>query len=81
MTRDITPARLIAAWFALVSIGSAVSVVAGIMPSIETTAWLVAFSALPPTVLLLVWRAAPGPGVAAILHGADAGNPRTPGSR
>jgi hypothetical protein len=76
MLKNISRAQLIAAWFAIVVVLFAVSVVWGARTSIGAAElWLLACLA-PPAVMLLVWRA-PTQTVAELLY--DANHPNKDG--
>ena len=69
MLKSVTRTQLIAAWFAIVVVLFAVSVVLGAKTSVGSAElWLLACLA-PPAVLLLVWRA-PTQTVAELLYDA-----------
>ena len=76
MLKTVSRAQLIAAWFALVVVLFAVSIVWGATTSVSAGAlWLLACLA-PPAVMLLVWRA-PTQTVAELLY--DANHPNKDG--
>jgi len=61
----------IGAWFALLVAVAAIGALAGASITLENSAlWLLA-GIVPPAVMLMVWRGAPRPTVAEILHAAD----------
>ena len=70
MLKNVTRPQLIAAWFAVVVVLFAVSVVFGARTSVSAgVLWLLACLA-PPAVMLLVWRA-PTQTVAELLYDAN----------
>ena len=76
MLKNISRPQLIAAWFAVIVVLFALTVVWGAVPSVSAGAfWLLAFLG-PPAVLLLVWRA-PTQTVAELLY--DANHPEKDG--
>ena len=78
MLKNVSRRQLVAAWFALVVVLFAVSVVWGAETSVSSAVlWLLACLA-PPAVMLLVWRA-PTQTVAALLY--DANHPSKEGRR
>jgi|KBSSwiS6_1023812.scaffolds.fasta_scaffold10282_3 quinol-cytochrome oxidoreductase complex cytochrome b subunit len=78
MLKNVSRRQLVAAWFALVVVLFAVSVVWGAETSVSSAVlWLLACLA-PPAVMLLVWRA-PTQTVAELLY--DANHPSKEGRR
>jgi hypothetical protein len=76
MLKSVTRTQLIAAWFAIVVVLFALSVVLGATTSVSAgVLWLLACLA-PPAVMLLVWRA-PTQTVAEVLY--DATHPNKDG--
>ena len=76
MLKNVSRTQIIAAWFAVVVVLFAVSVVWGARTSVSTgVLWLLA-SVAPPAVMLLVWRA-PTQTVAELLY--DANHPNKDG--
>ena len=71
MSRLINRRRVIAVWFAVVVAVAGVGGLSGVSLSVGTLAlWFVA-CVVPPAVMLMVWRGAPPPTVAEILHAVD----------
>jgi hypothetical protein len=68
MLNNISRLSVIGAWCALVLVIAAAAVVAGIPMTLATIAWLLAIGLIPPVVMLFVWRGAPPPTVAELLH-------------
>ena len=68
MLNNISRLRLIGAWCALVLVIAAAAVVLGLPMTLATIAWLIAIGLIPPVVMLFVWRGAPPPTVAELLH-------------
>ena len=78
MLKNVSRLQIIAAWFALVVVLFAVSVLWGAKTSVGSAElWLLACLA-PPAVMLLVWRA-PTQTVAEVLY--DANHPSKDGRR
>jgi hypothetical protein len=70
MLKNISRPQLIAAWFAVIVVLFALTVIWGAVPSVSAGAfWLLACLS-PPAVLLLVWRA-PTQTVAELLYDAN----------
>jgi hypothetical protein len=68
MLNNISRLRLIGAWCALVLVIAAGGVVMGVPMTLATIGWLLAIALIPPVVMLFVWRGAPPPTVAELLH-------------
>ena len=68
MLNNISRLRLVGAWCALVLVIAAGGVIVGIPMTLATSGWLLAICLIPPVVLLAVWRGAPPPTVAELLH-------------
>ena len=68
MLKNISRLRLIGAWCALVLVIAAGGVVMGVPMTLATIGWLLAIGLIPPVVMLFVWRGAPPPTVAELLH-------------
>jgi UPF0716 family protein affecting phage T7 exclusion len=71
MLNDITRNRLVGFWFAAVAVIIAVVVAMGMNVGVGTTALLLTLSLVPPGIILVLWRGAPSPTVAEILHTAN----------
>jgi len=71
MLKDITRNRLVGFWFAAVAVVIALVVAMGVSVGVSTTALLLTLSLVPPGIILVLWRAAPSPTVAEILHAAN----------
>ncbi len=71
MARSINRRTVIAVWFAVLVAVAGAGGLSGVSITIGISAlWLVA-CVVPPAVMLMVWRGAPPPTVAEILHAAD----------
>jgi hypothetical protein len=68
MLRDITFPRLVAMWFGLVAVFVTASIALGFVPTLMTTIWIVGAAIALPAVLYMIWRGAPPPTVAELLH-------------
>lgn len=74
MLNNISRTRIAGAWCAVVIVLGALGVVSGTSLTVSTAAlWLLACIG-PPAVMLLVWRGAPPPTVAEVLHTVDIGS-------
>ena len=71
MLNGITRNRLVGFWFAAVAVIIAIVVTMGLNVGVSTTALLLTLSLVPPGILLVLWRGAPSPTVAEILHAAN----------
>ena len=72
MLKSLSHARVIIAWAVVVSIALAGSLVAGAAASPSTWVLLLCLCLAPPVLSLVIWRGAPPPTVAEILHTANA---------
>jgi hypothetical protein len=72
MFRDISRGRMVVVWFAGVVAVLAVILVVGAPMNGSTGSLLLLMSLVPPVVLLKVWRGAPPPTVAEVLHTVNA---------
>lgn len=73
MLKNLSRERVIVAWLVVVSIALAGSLVAGATASPSTWILLLCLSLAPPALSLIIWRGAPPPTVAEILHTAHEG--------
>ena len=71
MLQSLSRQRLIGYWFGAVDVIAAAIIAAGIHVGLSDVLWLLTFSAIPPAVVLLLWRAVP-PTVAELLQAVDA---------
>lgn len=71
MLSHMSRGRMIAIWFVLVAVVMAGSIAAGAAPKLSTWMVLVAISLSAPALFLLIWRGAPPPTVAELLHSID----------
>ena len=70
MFSSITRGTVVGLWLAALVVLAAVGILAGVAITLDNGAlWLLACLA-PPSVMLMVWRGAPPPTVAEILHAA-----------
>ena len=68
MSRSINRRTVIGVWFAVLVAVAGAGTLSGVSITISTIAlWFVA-CVVPPAVMLLIWRGAPPPTVAEILH-------------
>lgn len=72
MLKNLSRQRVIVAWFVVVSIALAGSLVAGAAAVPSTWILLLCLCLAPPVLSLVIWRGAPPPTVAEILHTANA---------
>lgn len=71
MYRSINHGTVIGVWFALLLAVAGAGALSGVSLTTGASAlWLVA-CVVPPTIMLLVWGAAPPPTVAGILHAVE----------
>jgi hypothetical protein len=70
MLKNISRPKLIAAWFAVIVVLFALTVVWGAVPTVSAGAFWLLVCLGPPAVLLLVWRA-PTQTVAELLYDAN----------
>ena len=71
MFRSITRGTVVVVWLLALVAVAAVGVVLGVPLTMDNgTLWLLA-CLVPPAVMLMVWRGAPPPTVAEILHAAE----------
>ena len=68
MFRDLSRRRMVVVWFAGVGALLAVILVVGAPIDGSTGSLLLLMSLVPPVVMLRVWRGAPPPTVAEVLH-------------
>ena len=71
MLKEISRNRLVGLWFAAVAVVIASVVAMGVNVGVSTTALLLTLSLVPPGIILVLWRGAPSPTVAEILHTAN----------
>lgn len=71
MLKNLSRERVIVAWLVVVSIALAGSLVAGAAASPSTWILLLCLCLAPPLLSLFIWRGAPPPTVAEILHTAS----------
>jgi UPF0716 family protein affecting phage T7 exclusion len=71
MLNDITRNRLVGLWFAAVAVVIAFVIGIGMNLGVGTTVLLLTLSLVPPGIIMVLWRGAPTPTVAEILHAAN----------
>lgn len=71
MLNNISCARLLSAWFAVVTVAFACRVVLGAPMTLGATELWLVVCLVPPVVMRLVWRDAPSATVAELLHTVD----------
>jgi hypothetical protein len=72
MLKNLSRERVIVAWFVVVVIAFAGAVMAGAAATLSTWMLFLCLSLAPPALSLVIWRGAPPPTVAEILHTASA---------
>ena len=71
MFRSMTRGTVVVVWLAALAAVAGAGVLSGVAITMDTgTLWLLA-CLVPPAVMLMVWRGAPPPTVAEILHAVD----------
>lgn len=74
MSRAINRRTVIGVWFAVLVTVAGAGALSGVSITIGISAfWLVA-CVVPPAIMLMVWRGAPSPTVAGVLHAVDRGD-------
>jgi hypothetical protein len=68
MLKSLSRGKAIVVWFVVVAIALGASVLAGAVATPGTWALLVLTSLLPPALSLMIFRGAPRPTVAEVLH-------------
>ncbi len=68
MLKNLSRERVIVAWFVVVSIALAGSLMAGAAAAPSTWILLLCLCLAPPALSLVIWRGAPPPTVAEVLH-------------
>jgi hypothetical protein len=71
MFRSIDRRTVIGVWLALLVAVAGAGVISGVSITVSTSVLWLAACVVPPAVLLIVWRGAPPPTVAEILHAVD----------
>ncbi len=71
MFRAINRGTLVGVWFAALVAVAAAGALSGVAITMGVSAVWLAACVVPPAVMLMVWRGAPPPTVAEILHTAD----------
>jgi len=72
MLKDVTRSRVLQVWFTAVVLMAVAAFALGVTVTLGTGALLVAFSLVPPAVVLMLWHGAPPPTVGEVLR-----SPRT----
>jgi hypothetical protein len=70
MLINLSRAQVIALWFLAIAVLVTVSLVAGVVATPGTWALLLLISFVPPAISFVIWRSAPTPTVAEVLHAA-----------
>jgi hypothetical protein len=71
MLNSLTRMRVIQLWFVAVAIAIVGGVAFGVAVTASTAVLLVAGSLVPPAILLVMWRDAPPPTAAEVIHAAE----------
>jgi hypothetical protein len=71
MLKGLTRTRVIQFWLAAVAVAVAAGIALGVEVTMSTGVLLVASSLVPPAIVLFLWREAPPPTVAEVIHSAD----------
>jgi hypothetical protein len=72
MFKDMTRAKLIRIWFAVIAVAVVIAVALGARITVSNAAVLLALCLAPPAIVLLLWPAY-SPTVAEVLHDTDQG--------
>jgi hypothetical protein len=62
---------IIGVWFAVLAVVAGAGAIGGASPTIWTRALVLVACLVPPAIMLMVWRGAPPPTVAELLHDVD----------
>jgi len=71
MLNSLTRTRAVQLWFVVVAVAIAAGVAFGVAVTLSTAVLLLAGSLVPPAILIFMWRDAPPPTVAEVIHAAD----------
>jgi len=71
MLNALTRTRVIQIWFVVVAVAIAAGIAFGVAVTTSTGVLLLAGCLVPPAIVLLLWRDAPPPTVAEVIHAAD----------
>jgi hypothetical protein len=71
MLNGLTRTKVIQFWLAAVAVAVAGGVALGVEVTMSTGVLLIASALVPPAILLFLWREAPPPTVAEIMHSTD----------
>jgi hypothetical protein len=71
MLKSLTRTRVIQIWFVAVAVAFAAGVAFGVAVTPSTAVLLLAGCLVPPAILLVLWRDAPPPTAAEVIHAAD----------
>ena len=74
MLKNISRARIAGAWCAAVVVLGAYGIVSGASLTVSNAELWLLTCVVPPAVMLLVWRGAPPPTVAELLHTVNSGS-------
>jgi hypothetical protein len=69
MLKDVTRSKVLQVWFTAVVLMAVAAFALGVTVTLGTGALLVAFSLVPPAVVLMLWHRAPPPTVGEVLRG------------
>jgi hypothetical protein len=71
MLKALNRGTIIGVWFAVLAVFVGAGAVAGVSITMGTRALLLVACLVPPAIMLMVWRGAPSPTVAELLHAVD----------
>jgi hypothetical protein len=71
MLNALTRTRVIQIWFVVVAVAIAAGIAFGVAVTTSTGVLLLAGCLVPPAIVLFLWRDAPPPTVAEVIHAAD----------
>jgi hypothetical protein len=71
MSKSPSRVTIIGVWFTVLAVVAGAGAVGGVSITMETRALLLVACLVPPAIMLLVWRGAPPPTVAELLHAVD----------
>lgn len=71
MLKGLTRARVIQFWLTAVAVAVAAGVALGVEVTMSTGVLLIASALVPPAIVLFLWREAPPPTVAEMMHSPD----------
>jgi hypothetical protein len=71
MSNSLNRGAVIGVWFAVIAVLAGAGAVEGVSIMMGTRALLLVACLVPPAIMLMVWRGAPPPTVAELLHAVD----------